>query len=43
MPDWSIVSKERDFYGELAWVQNFNVKASKNNELMHRAHKEYFD
>lgn len=23
MPDWSKLTKERDIYGELAWIPNF--------------------
>jgi hypothetical protein len=26
MPDYSNVSKDRDIYGELGWIPNFNVK-----------------
>jgi len=29
MPDYSGVSKDRDIYGELGWIPNFNVKCSK--------------
>jgi hypothetical protein len=43
MPDWSKVDKERDIYGEMAWVKNFQVKLSKNNGRMHRTFKEFFD
>ena len=43
MPDWSKVDRERDMYGELAWVKNFHVKLSKNNVRMHRTFKEFFD
>lgn len=32
MPDYSGVSKDRDIYGELGWIPNFNVKCSKNND-----------
>ena len=31
MPDYTKLSKERDIYGELGWIGNFNVKCSKNN------------
>ena len=31
MPEYSKVFKERDVYGELGWVPNFNVTFSKNN------------
>lgn len=43
MPDNSIVSKDRDIYGELGWIPNFNVKCSKNNERRHITTREYFD
>ena len=26
MPDYSGISKDRDIYGELGWIPNFNVK-----------------
>ena len=29
MPDYSGVTKDRDIYGELGWIPNFNVKCSK--------------
>ena len=34
MPDYSGVSKDRDIYGELGWIPNFNVKCSKNNNAV---------
>ena len=43
MPDYSVVAKERDIYGELGWIPNFNIKKSKNNEHRHPNYKEYFD
>ena len=43
MPDYSKVIKERDIYGELAWVPNFNVTYSKNNNEIHRTRQEFFD
>lgn len=43
MPDYTIVSKERDIYGELGWIPNFNVKSSKNNPTRHSSFREYFD
>jgi len=43
MPDYSRVSKERDVYGELAWVPNFNVKRAKNNDYVYTTSREYFD
>lgn len=35
MPDYSKVIKERDVYGELGWIPNFNVTYSKNNNALH--------
>lgn len=43
MPDYSKLSKERDIYGELGWIQNFNVKFSKNNDKLHPSYREFFD
>jgi hypothetical protein len=43
MPDYSKLAKERDIYGELGWIPNFNVKKSKNNDCRHPNYKEYFD
>jgi hypothetical protein len=43
MPDYSGVSKDRDIYGELGWIPNFNVKCSKNNDARHGTNREYFD
>ena len=43
MPDYSNVSKDRDIYGELGWIPNFNVKCSKNNHIRHVSNREYFD
>jgi hypothetical protein len=43
MPDYTKLAKERDIYGELGWIQNFNVKFSKNNNKMHPTYREFFD
>lgn len=43
MPDYSVISKDRDIYGELGWIPNFNVKCSKNNDARHTTNREYFD
>jgi hypothetical protein len=43
MPDYSKISKERDIYGELGWIPNFNVKCSKDNIQRHSTTREYFD
>ena len=43
MPDYSVMSKDRDIYGELGWIPNFNVKCSKNNGMRHPTNREYFD
>ena len=43
MPDYSGLARERDVYGELGWIPNFNVKLSKNNNHRHDNYREYFD
>jgi len=43
MPDYTKLAKERDIYGELGWVPNFNVKCSKNNNKMYPTYREFFD
>jgi len=43
MPEYSKVSVERDVFGELGWIPNFNVKKSKNNDARHHNFKEFFD
>ena len=43
IPEYSSVSRERDVYGELGWISNFNVKCSKNNAARHSTYKEFFD
>ena len=43
MPEYSSVGKERDVYGELGWITNFEVKNSKNNENRYKTFKETFD
>jgi len=43
IPEYSKVSHNRDVYGELGWVPNFNQKDSKNNDHRHGSYKEYFD
>lgn len=43
MPDYSKVSKQRDVFGEIGWVPNFNVKKSKNNSDRHHNYREFFD
>jgi hypothetical protein len=43
MPDYTTVIKDRDIYGELAWISNFNVTYSKNNNEIHGTKKEFFD
>jgi len=43
MPDYSKVSLERDVFGELGWIPNFEVKKSKNNKDRHSTYKEMFD
>jgi hypothetical protein len=43
MPEYTIVAAERDVFGELGWIPNFNVKKSKNNVVIHDTYREYFD
>ena len=43
MPDYSKLAKDRDIYGELGWISNFNVKFSKNNHKLHPCYREFFD
>ena len=43
MPDYSKLAKDRDIYGELGWINNFNVKFSKNNHKLHPCYREFFD
>lgn len=43
MPEYAKVSVERDVFGELGWIPNFNVKKSKNNDARHHNFKEFFD
>ena len=43
MPDYTGLSKERDIYGELGWISNFNVKCSKNNTKLYPTYREFFD
>ena len=43
MPDYTKLAKERDIYGELGWIGNFNVKCSKNNHKLYPTYREFFD
>ena len=43
MPDYTKLKDERDFYGELGWIPNFNVKVSKDNENLYPTYRETFD
>jgi len=44
MPAWSpLGGEQRDIYGELAWIPNFQVTMSKDNNRNHKNYKEYFD
>ena len=43
MPDYSKLAKDRDIYGELGWINNFNVKCSKNNDKLYPTYREFFD
>ena len=43
MPEYTSVMKDRDIYGEMAWIPNFNMTFSKNNDSRHKNYKEFFD
>ncbi len=44
MPPWSpLGGEQRDIYGELAWIPNFQVTTSKDNTKNHKTYQEYFD
>lgn len=43
MPDYSILAADRDVFGELGWIPNFDIKKSKNNDDRHTNYKEFFD
>ena len=43
MPDYTKLAQDRDIYGELGWIQNFNVKTSKDNERLYLTYREFFD
>ena len=43
MPDYTKLAQERDIYGELGWISNFNVKNSKNNDKLYPTYREFFD
>ena len=44
MPPWSpLGGEQRDIYGELAWIPNFQVTTSKDNYKNHKNYKEFFD
>lgn len=43
MPDYSKLTKDRDVYGELGWIDNFNVKCSKHNDKIYPMRREFFD
>jgi len=43
MPDYSTLAGERDVFGELGWIPNFEIKRSKNNNNRHVAYREMFD
>ena len=38
-PNYSKIAKERDVYGEMGWIDNFNVMHSKNNNQIHPTFK----
>ena len=43
MPDWSSLAAERDVFGELGWIPNFDKKLSKDNAKRHMNYREFFD
>ena len=43
MPEYTKLTQERDIYGELGWIPNFNVKVSKDNNALYPTSREYFD
>ena len=43
MPEYTKIIKDRDIYGELGWVPNFNVKVSKDNDKTYPTNREFFD
>jgi hypothetical protein len=43
IPQYAKMYITRDVYGELGWVDNWNVKNSKNNNHRHAGNKEFFD
>ena len=43
MPDYTKLSQQRDIYGELGWINNHNVKSSKNNHKLYPTYREFFD
>ena len=43
MPNYTKLMQERDIYGELGWIPNFNVKVSKDNTKIYTTHREMFD
>ena len=43
MPPHSKVAEERDVFGELGWIPNFDVKKSKDNHKRYTTCREFFD
>lgn len=43
MPDYSNLAAERDVFGELGWIPNFDKKLSKDNAKRHMNYREFFD
>jgi len=43
MPDYTKLAGERDVFGELGWIPNFDIKKSKNNIDRHNNYREFFD
>lgn len=43
MPDYTTLAADRDVFGELGWIPNFEIKKSKNNITRHLNYREMFD
>jgi hypothetical protein len=43
MPEYTTLAADRDVFGELGWIPNFEIKKSKNNITRHINYRELFD
>lgn len=43
MPDYAKVARDRDLFGELGWIPNFDKKVSKDNHKLYQGCREFFD